>query len=99
MDGTTEPVLMAALPLIVGMGAVLIGIVAMIGSCRFKVSTERSALVALLALLGLFAVFYWFVGAQMPVILVLGVVGLGFAVALVIKRVCTETKRHRTEGI
>lgn len=99
MDGTTEPVLMALLPLIVGVGAVLIGIAAMIGSCRFKVSTEHSALVALLALFVLFAVFYSLVGPQISVIVVLGVVGLGFVAVLVIKRVCAESKRHMTEGI
>lgn len=99
MDGTTEPVFMAFLPLIVGVAAALIGIAAMTGSCRFKVSTERSALIALLALFVLFAVFYSFVGPQMSVIVVLGVVGLGFVAALVIKRVCAASKRHRTEGI
>ena len=99
MDGTTEPLFMALLPLIVGVAAVLIGIAAMAGSCLFNVSTERSALIALLALFVLFAVFYSLVGPQMSVIVVLGVVGLGFVAALVIKRVCGESKRHMTEGI
>ncbi|MBA8903065.1 hypothetical protein [Phyllobacterium sp. P30BS-XVII] len=87
MDVQIDPIYTMLLPLAAGAAACLIGVATIVSVYRFGLSAERSVFITLLALFGLFAISDYFLGIQIPVVLVLGVIACGLIFAIVVKRI------------
>lgn len=90
MDAQIEQISNMLLPLAAGAAASLIGVAAIVGVYRFGFSAERSVFMALVALFELFAISDYFIGLQIPIVLVLGVVASGLIIAIIVKRIWLE---------
>ncbi|MBA8881808.1 hypothetical protein [Phyllobacterium myrsinacearum] len=87
------------LPLAIRVSANLVGVAAVLGIYHLGLSVDRTVFMAIMFLGYIFWISEYFAGIQIQVLIVLGVVGIGFLAAMMLRRACVQARFAESKSV